>query len=68
VLSGWIQTTPFNPAPWVRGFGLNVGEDSLLQTAQFAADVRQSGQLLSFNQIDLHLDDSNITGSVEISG
>lgn len=67
VLSGWIQTNPFNPAPWAQSFGWDIPENSVMRLAQVSSDVRQSGQLLSFNQIDFQLDESNITGSIEIS-
>ncbi len=67
VFSGWIQTNTFDPAPWARGFGWTKEDSSVMRLAQLSSDVRQSGQLLSFNQIDFQLDDSNITGSVEVS-
>lgn len=67
VFSGWIQTNTFDPAPWARSFGWTKEDGSVMRLAQLSSDVRQSGQLLSFNQIDFQLDDSNITGSVEVS-
>ncbi len=67
VLSGRLQSNPFNPAPWASIFGVAFNDDSVMQQAQLSADIRQSGQLLSFNQIELQLDDTNISGSIEVS-
>ena len=67
VFSGWLRTDPFNPAPWLDSFELAFEDDSVMQQAQLLVDIRQSGELLSFNQIDLQLDDSHITGSVQFS-
>jgi len=38
-----------------------------MQTAQISASVRQSGQLLAFNQLEIQLDESQISGDIEIS-
>ncbi len=67
VVSGWLQTNPFNPAPWASGLGLNIEPGTVMQQMQLSTDVRQSGQLLSFNQIDFQIDNTNITGSIEVS-
>jgi len=65
VLSGEFETRTFNPAPWARYFGLPVG--NAMHTGRIASSVRQSGQLLAFNQLNLQLDDSQITGDIEIA-
>jgi len=38
-----------------------------MHTAQISTAVRQSGQLFAFNQLELQLDDSLISGDIEIS-
>ena len=65
VLSGDFETDTFNPVPWARYFGLPV--NNALHTARLDFSVRQSGQLLAFNQLSLQLNDSEITGDIEIA-
>ena len=67
VLSGQLQSNSFDPEPWIHGIGLAIPEESLMHTAQISTAVRQSGQLFAFNQLELQLDDSLISGDIEIS-
>ena len=67
VLSGQLQTNRFDPAPWAHGIGLSMTNEGVMQSAQLSAAIRQSGQLLAFNQLDIQLDDSQISGDIEIS-
>ena len=67
VLSGQLQSNSFDPEPWIHGIGLTIPEESLMHTAQISTAVRQSGQLFAFNQLELQLDDSLISGDIEIS-
>jgi len=70
VVSGQVQSNVFDPAPWFSSIGLPSGTPLDLnrqQSAQLSTTVRQSGQLLSFNQLNLQLNDSEISGDIEIS-
>lgn len=67
VISGRLQSSVFNPAPWAQSVGWSGIDSTMMQALQWSADVRQSGQLLSFKQINIQLDDTTITGDVEIS-
>ena len=67
VLSGQLQSNGFDPAPWLQSVGLTIPNEGAMQTAQLSAAVRQSGQLLAFNQLEIQLDDSKISGDIEVS-
>lgn len=69
VVSGQLQSNVFNPAPWISSIGLHSGlnPQNRQQSAQISTTVRQSGQLLSFNQLNVQLNDSEISGDIEIS-
>ena len=67
VLSGRFETGDFNPATWLPLFDLPVPAKPVMQNARIATSVRKSGQLLAFNQLDLQLDESSITGDIEVS-
>ncbi len=67
VLSGQLQSNSFDPAPWIHRLGLAMPVEGVMQKAQLSAAVRQSGQLLAFNQIEIQLDESLISGDIEVS-
>jgi len=67
VLSGQLQSNSFDPTPWVDSIGLAMPGANVMRTAQVSAAVRQSGQLLAFNQLEIQLDESMISGDIELS-
>ncbi len=67
VLVGQFESTEFNPAPWLESIGLVASDENAMHSAQFSTAVRQSGQLLSFNQLVLQLDESQFDGVVEVT-
>ncbi len=67
VLSGTVASNNFNPAPWAKSFGVEPSDPTVLKSATLATSVRQSGQLLSLNNIAVNLDDFNLQGNVEMT-
>ena len=67
VLSGQLQSNSFDPTPWVDSIGLAMPGANVMRTAQVSAAIRQSGQLLAFNQLEIQLDESVISGDIELS-
>ncbi|OED39256.1 hypothetical protein AB833_17185 [Chromatiales bacterium (ex Bugula neritina AB1)] len=67
VLSGTISSDNFNPGPWAASFGVEPADKQVLQQAKISAAVRQSGQLLSLNNIDIDLDDFKLQGNIEVT-
>lgn len=67
VLVGQLASNEFNPTPWLAGLGVPVSNQQGLRSMRLNASVRQSGQLLSFNQLNLTLDGSQFTGDIEIA-
>ncbi len=65
VLTGTITSNHINPALWTEGFGFTPVDKTALTKAQISTAVRQSGQLLVLNDIELQLDDSTINGDIE---
>ena len=65
VLTGTITSNNINPALWTEAIGFAPVDKTALTKAQISTAVRQSGQLLVLNDIELHLDDSTINGDIE---
>ena len=65
VLTGTITSNNINPALWTEAIGFAPVDKTALTKAQISTAVRQSGQLLGLNDIELHLDDSTINGDIE---
>ena len=67
VLSGTLNSNTFSPAPWVSLFGWRAADPLVMQQARLAMAVRQSGQILSLNDLLLELDDFTLNGHVEVT-
>ncbi len=66
VLTGTITSNNINPALWADAIGYTPFDKTALTKAHISADVRQSGQLLVLNDIALKLDDSTVSGDIEL--
>lgn len=67
VVSGTLVSNTFNPGPWAQSFGIEASDPLVMQRAQLRAAVRQSGQLLSLNDLTFVLDDFTLQGNVEVN-
>lgn len=67
VVSGTLATDAFNPGPWAKSFGVEPSDPAVLKNAQLSTSIRQSGQLLTLNDLKLVLDDFNLDGDIEIA-
>ncbi len=67
VLVGQLASNEFNPTPWLAGVGVPLSNELAPRTMRLNTSIRQSGQLLSFNQLSLALGDSLLTGDIEIA-
>lgn len=66
VLTGTLNSNNINPALWAESIGFTAVDKTALKQAHISADVRQSGQLLVLNDIEIKLDDSTISGDIEL--
>jgi len=66
VVSGRVTSNRFDFSPWMQALGFDLPADAL-QAVKFESSIRQSGELLAFNQLQLQIDDSQIEGVVELS-
>jgi AsmA protein len=65
VLTGTITSNRLDLAPWTDAIGYKPPDNTALKRAYVNANVRQSGQLLVLNDIEVTLDESKFTGDVE---
>jgi len=66
VVSGKVSSNRFDFSPWAQALGFDLPSD-VLRAVKFESSVRQSGELLAFNQLQLQVDESQIVGVVELS-
>ncbi len=67
VISGTLATEDFNPGPWAKSFGVEPSDSAVLKNARLGTSIRQSGQLLTLNDLTLVLDDFTLDGDIEIA-
>lgn len=67
VLSGQLSSNVFNPAPWMASFGVVAADPLALQSGSLSMAVRQSGQILTLNDLRLTVDGFDLTGHVELT-
>lgn len=67
VVSGSVISNSFVPLPWAESFGIKPADPTVLQKAQLSTAIRQSGQLLSLNDLEITLDDFAMQGNVEFN-
>ncbi|MEM7255900.1 MAG: AsmA family protein [Pseudomonadota bacterium] len=67
VFSGKLASNEFNPAPWLALLDWRAADPLVLQRAQLTTAIRQSGQILSLNELQLTLDDFSLSGNVEVT-
>ena len=67
VISGTLSSNNFSPARWAESLGLEASDPLVLQSAQIKTAVRQSGQLLSLNDLNMTLDDFSLEGNIEFN-
>ncbi len=67
VISGTLISNNFSPARWAESIGLEASDPLVLQSAQIKTAVRQSGQLLSLNDLNMTLDDFSLEGNIEFN-
>jgi len=65
VLTGTISSNTIDPGLWADAIGFTAPDNTALTQVRIAADIRQSGQLLVLNDIQLILDDTTVSGDVE---
>ena len=68
VYSGTLRSERFDARPWVAVLGLQLpGDQELFENVQFQSQIRQSGQLLALNKLQLQLDAMQVSGDIEIA-
>ncbi len=68
VLSGKLSSNAFNPSMWLSALaGWSAADPLVMQQAKLSMAVRQSGQILSLNDVQINLDDFALTGNVEVT-
>lgn len=67
VFSAQLSSNEFNPAPWASLAGWVSADPLVMQRASVTTAVRQSGQILSFTDLQLMLDDFQLSGNVEVT-
>ena len=67
VLNGQLTSNVFNPAPWFASFGVVAADPLALQSARVSMAVRQSGQILTLNDLQLIVDGFELQGHVELT-
>ena len=67
VLSGQLTSNVFNPAPWLASMGVVAADPLALQSARVSMAVRQSGQILTLNDLQLIVDGFELQGHVELT-
>ena len=66
IYSGTLRSERFDARPWASALGLQLPPDqALFQQVQFQSDIRQSGQLLALNQLQITIDDTVLSGHIE---
>jgi AsmA protein len=66
IYSASVRSERFDARPWAAALGLQLPQDpELFQNVQIQSDIRQSGQLLALNQLQIQIDDTVVSGHIE---